>query len=246
MAGDVVINAAFAVALHSQDLDYLSALFRDIAANRRDNPQVLQRRFRVSVLSFFAYVQSSRCVSSSCAMKVSIAVYYCVCSLQYRMCIALVMLVFLLRVSPTPPCWLSLAKSTVVPPRRVVFAVVMLFVCLRHDHTTMSVPISRNLSPSTVACLELSKDGSPTNPKVSFHSAVNIEIDTAIRFDIGIEIMTMPMPYLWCVATTVLVAVVMALAGHASAGGKAGDAGYGGGASAGRRGKSLVLPLFFS
>lgn len=40
MAGDVVINAAFAVALHSQDLDYLSALFRDIASNRRDNPQV--------------------------------------------------------------------------------------------------------------------------------------------------------------------------------------------------------------
>ena len=185
MAGDVVINAAFAVALHSQDLDYLSALFRDIAANRRDNPQVLQRRFRVFVLSFFVHVQSSRCVSSSRAIKVSIAVYYCVCSLQYRMCIALVMLVFLLRVSPTP-CWLSLAESTVVPPRRVVFAVVMLFVCLRHDHTTMSVPISRNLSPSTVACLELSKDGSPTKPKVSFHSAVNIEIDTAIRFDIGI------------------------------------------------------------
>lgn len=41
LAGDVVINAAFAVALHSQDLDYLSALFKDIATNRRDNPQVL-------------------------------------------------------------------------------------------------------------------------------------------------------------------------------------------------------------
>ena len=40
MAGDVVISAAFAVALHSQDLDYLSALFKDIATNRRDNPQV--------------------------------------------------------------------------------------------------------------------------------------------------------------------------------------------------------------
>lgn len=40
LAGDVVINAAFAVASHSQDLDYLSALFKDIASNRRDSPQV--------------------------------------------------------------------------------------------------------------------------------------------------------------------------------------------------------------
>lgn len=41
VAGDAVINAAFAVALHSQDVDYLSALFQDIATNRRGSPQVL-------------------------------------------------------------------------------------------------------------------------------------------------------------------------------------------------------------
>lgn len=41
VAGDAVIDAAFAVAVHSHDLDYLAALFKDIAANRRDNPQVL-------------------------------------------------------------------------------------------------------------------------------------------------------------------------------------------------------------
>lgn len=41
VAGDAVINAAFAVALRSQDVDYLSALFKDIASNRRGSPQVL-------------------------------------------------------------------------------------------------------------------------------------------------------------------------------------------------------------
>lgn len=41
VGGDAVINAAFAVAVHSQDLDYLAALFTDIAAIRRGNPQVL-------------------------------------------------------------------------------------------------------------------------------------------------------------------------------------------------------------
>lgn len=41
MAGDPVINAAFAVALHSQDLDYLVVLFKDIATTRQDSPQVL-------------------------------------------------------------------------------------------------------------------------------------------------------------------------------------------------------------
>ena len=40
VAGDVVINAAFEVAVHSQDLDYLAALFTDIATVRRNNPQV--------------------------------------------------------------------------------------------------------------------------------------------------------------------------------------------------------------
>ncbi|CBJ31073.1 expressed unknown protein [Ectocarpus siliculosus] len=39
VAGDAVINAAFAVALRSQDVDYLSALFKDIASNRRGSPQ---------------------------------------------------------------------------------------------------------------------------------------------------------------------------------------------------------------
>lgn len=42
MGGDVVIYTAFTVVMRSQDLDYLLALFKDIASNRRDNPQVLQ------------------------------------------------------------------------------------------------------------------------------------------------------------------------------------------------------------
>lgn len=41
VAGDAVVDAAFAVAVHSKDLDYLAALFKDIAASRRDSPQVL-------------------------------------------------------------------------------------------------------------------------------------------------------------------------------------------------------------
>lgn len=40
VAGDAVINAAFAVAVHSQDLDYLATLFTDIATVRRGSPQV--------------------------------------------------------------------------------------------------------------------------------------------------------------------------------------------------------------
>lgn len=40
IAGDTVINAAFSVAVRSQDLDYLAALFQDIAANRLDDPKV--------------------------------------------------------------------------------------------------------------------------------------------------------------------------------------------------------------
>ncbi|CAM9522800.1 unnamed protein product [Scytosiphon promiscuus] len=39
VAGDAVINAAFAAAMRSQDLDYLSALLKDIAANGRGSPQ---------------------------------------------------------------------------------------------------------------------------------------------------------------------------------------------------------------
>lgn len=40
VAGDAVINAAFAVAVHSQDLDYLAALFTDIATVKRGDLQV--------------------------------------------------------------------------------------------------------------------------------------------------------------------------------------------------------------
>lgn len=46
VAGDAVIDAAFAVAVHSQDLDYLAALLKDIADTRRDAPQVLLLRGR--------------------------------------------------------------------------------------------------------------------------------------------------------------------------------------------------------
>lgn len=55
ISGDVVMNAAFAVALHSQDLDYLSALFKDIASNRRDSPQVLQHPIMSGYTSYFSY-----------------------------------------------------------------------------------------------------------------------------------------------------------------------------------------------
>lgn len=54
VAGDVVIKTAFAVALHSQDLDYLSALFKDIASNRRDSPQVPQHAIASIFLSFLS------------------------------------------------------------------------------------------------------------------------------------------------------------------------------------------------
>ena len=38
--GDAVVHTAFSVAVRSQDLDYLAALLKDIAANKRDAPKV--------------------------------------------------------------------------------------------------------------------------------------------------------------------------------------------------------------
>lgn len=38
---DPVVCAAFAVAVNSQDLNYLSALFRDIATQRLNEPEVI-------------------------------------------------------------------------------------------------------------------------------------------------------------------------------------------------------------
>lgn len=50
IAGDAVVHAAFKVAVHSQDLDYLSALFKDIASQCIDSSQVNQlSKHRTSV-----------------------------------------------------------------------------------------------------------------------------------------------------------------------------------------------------
>lgn len=40
VGGDTVVDAAFNVAVKSQDIDYLAALFKDVAASRLDSSQV--------------------------------------------------------------------------------------------------------------------------------------------------------------------------------------------------------------
>lgn len=52
VAGDVVVNAAFNVGLESRDMDYMAALFTDLAALRLDNSQVIHRILHIRELSF--------------------------------------------------------------------------------------------------------------------------------------------------------------------------------------------------
>lgn len=40
VGGDTVVDAAFNVAVKCQDIDYLAALFKDVAASRLDSSQV--------------------------------------------------------------------------------------------------------------------------------------------------------------------------------------------------------------
>ena len=57
--GDAVVHTAFSVVVRSQDLDNLAALFKDIAANKRDAPKVTSLTRDVHAVSTSYVVQYS-------------------------------------------------------------------------------------------------------------------------------------------------------------------------------------------
>ena len=56
--GDAVVHTAFSVVVRSQDLDNLAALFKDIAANKRDAPKVTSLTRDIHAVSTSYVVQA--------------------------------------------------------------------------------------------------------------------------------------------------------------------------------------------